>query len=190
MYISKGNRKLKEKFLIWSLPSEVTCPGSTPLCRKRCYAKKAERLYRGVLRCRYRNLIDSLQEDFTEKMVDEIRKRKRRLFRIHEAGDFYNQEYLEKWFEIARQLPGVKFLAYTASFHLDFTGCPDNLQIIWSIWSDTDVTKVPPAGPRSFIGNSRYLDPARFDRAFLCPGKCANCLYCWYPKGDVRFKIH
>lgn len=196
MYVSEGNRKLEGGlFLIWNLPSEVTCPGSTPLCRRRCYAKKAERLHRGVLQCRYRNLEESRRKDFAERLVREIRKklekRPRRLFRIHEAGDFYSQGYLNSWFEVAACFPDVRFLAYTTSFHLDFSRKPPNMQIIWSVWSDTDVGKIPP-GPRSFVGNSRHLDPDRFDRAFLCTGKCADCQFCWYADelGDVRFRIH
>lgn len=93
------------------------------------------------------------------------------------------------WFEIAKRLPHIRFLAYTQSFHLNFDQRPQNFQIIWSVWPDTDMTKVPP-GPRSFVGDARFLDPDRFDRAFVCWGKCAGCQYCWYPREDVKFKIH
>ncbi len=193
MYISTGNRKLQKEFLIWNLPSEVTCPGATELCKRRCYAKKAERIYKGVLTSRYRNLEDSRRPDFADKMAEAVdrlaKKLSRRLFRVHEAGDFYDQGYLDKWFEIARRLPHVRFLAYTQSFGLNFVNCPQNFQIIWSVWPDTDISRVPP-GPRSFIGDSRFLDPERFDKAFICAGKCAGCRYCWFPRGDVRFRIH
>lgn len=195
MYISEGNRKLHDRFLIWNLPSGVTCPGSTPLCRRWCYAKKAERLHRGVLACRHRNLAASRRSDFPLNLARAIEhklaRKPNRLFRIHEAGDFYSQAYLDTWFTVAALFPAVRFLAYTASFHLDFSRKPPNLQIIWSVWADTNPHRVP-SGPRSFVGYSRSLDPERFDRAFLCPGKCADCLYCWFADdlGDVRFRLH
>ena len=35
--------------------------------------------------------------------------------RIHESGDFFNEDYLEAWIKVAQQMPNVKFYAYTKS---------------------------------------------------------------------------
>ena len=123
-----GNKKLKNnettRFMIWNLPSVITCPYRTALCEKSCYAQKAERVYPQVLPSRERNLEESKQEDFVENMIFTIEKHlvskafqgKKTVFRIHESGDFYNINYARKWVEIAKHFENDKriiFLAYT-----------------------------------------------------------------------------
>jgi hypothetical protein len=53
--------------------------------------------------------------------------------RIHDSGDFYSQEYLNKWADVARALPHLTFYAYTKSLHLKLDGLPDNLRIVQSL---------------------------------------------------------
>ena len=127
MYLSTGNHKLKPtadtKFLIWNLPAEKTCPFATELCKKFCYAKKAERQYKGARNAREINFNDSLRPSFTVTLALEICKYinrpswqgKKVLFRIHESGDFYNKEYAQKWIDIANVFQNIQFLAYTKS---------------------------------------------------------------------------
>jgi len=50
---------------------------------------------------------------FKGAMALEILKLQPKYFRIHDVGDFYNYEYLEKWVSIMREFPKVKFYAYT-----------------------------------------------------------------------------
>src|SRR5574343_650785 len=117
MKLSRGNRKLKQGYLIWNLPAVKTCPGSTAICRKLCYARKAERVYPDVLPCRMSNYHDSKKESFTDDMIMLIEKTLKTYkkfngyFRVHESGDFYNQKYLDSWFKIVAQFPEIKFLA-------------------------------------------------------------------------------
>ncbi len=193
MYISTGNRKLEKSsrlFLIWNIPAEASCPGSTPLCRKYCYAKKAERLYRGVRKCREENMAASRRPNFVSEIISLIEKiGPRPYFRIHESGDFYDQRYLNAWADIARQFPDTIFLAYTQSFHLEFLNIPENMVIRYSVWPDTDISLLPD-GPLAFVGDSRFLMPDRYDKAVQCSKKCADCLFCWNSRLDVRFAIH
>ena len=37
------------------------------------------------------------------------------IFRIHEAGDFFSQEYFDAWIEVAKKMPQTLFYAYTTS---------------------------------------------------------------------------
>ena len=181
-YISYGNRKVG-KIPTFSLPAVVTCPGATPLCKKICYARKAERAWPNVLASRLRNFMISTEEEFTQLMINEIRRRKSvKYFRIHESGDFYDQLYLEKWFNIARALPNVKFLAFTKSFHLDFSKRPSNLIIYYSVMPDTTM-EVPDDGPRAYL----MCGP---ENIHVCYGKCDECLFCWEVQKDVRMKKH
>lgn len=160
----------------WSIPEIKTCPGSTPLCRRYCYARKASRLYRFVCPCRENNLLACNSPGFVERMVGLIAAKRPKFFRIHEAGDFFSQEYLDKWNSICSSLPRIKFLAFTKSFHLNYSRCPSNLQIVWSIWPDTDHDKVP-EGPKNYTG-----DCGDTGKSFPCHGKCDGCWKCWFLK--------
>lgn len=184
-YVSDGNEKMS--LPTWSLPCKATCPGSTALCRSTCYARKAEVAYPDCLPSRARNYAASMDDNFVDRMVEIIAGKACSFFRIHESGDFYSQSYLEKWFAIARQLPDVHFLAFTKSFSLDFSGCPSNLQLVWSIYPDTDLSTVP-AGPRAYAGK---FTPRR--ETVECPGGCDACGMCWAIRtinADVHFAMH
>lgn len=153
-----GNKKLqnneKVRFIIWNLPSVKTCPFATELCKKSCYARKAERVYPSVLPSREKNFMDSLQPDFVERMIFTIEKElnskkcagKKVVFRIHESGDFYNLEYTKKWIEITKHFEhnnNIVFLAYTKSLvYLICAGYntrhfPHNFVVRSSLWDDT-----------------------------------------------------
>lgn len=174
-------------FPTWSLPAKSTCPGCTRLCSGKCYARKAELAYPTVLPSRKRNLASSREPGFVSAMVALITAKAPRFFRVHESGDFYSQAYLERWFAICRACPTVRFLAFTKSFHLDFGNKPANLQVIWSVWPDTDMSKVP-SGPRAYAGEFKARR-----KTLECPGGCDHCGMCWDIRkvgADVHFSIH
>ena len=121
--LSEENKKLvpnkDTKFLIFNLPSKITCPFATELCRKFCYAVKSETAYPTVLPSRQKHFEESKQADFVERVVFTIesylmrpsyKNAKKIVVRIHESGDFYNQMYVNKWFEIAEHFKKIKGL--------------------------------------------------------------------------------
>lgn len=190
--LSIKNHKMKHGFVIWNLPEKITCPGSTAMCRENCYAVKASKqYYHTAIPSRKRNHESSLQDDFAAEMIHIIGKIVKRksfngLFRIHEAGDFYSQEYLNKWIDICAAFPKVKFLAFTKSFHLDFSRIPANLQIVNSVWPDTTAT-ILSQFPIAYAGNCRD------DNTIECFGQCDNCGICWNLSEvgkNVHFNIH
>lgn len=185
IYIAPKN--LKMGLPTWSIPAISTCPGCTKSCAKECYARKAERQYPSVLPRRKANLEATKRGDFVHSVNAWLAKRSPDFFRIHESGDFYDQPYLDKWLAICRANPGTKFLAFTKSFHLDFSMVPQNLTVVWSIWPDTDMSKVP-SGPRAYA-----VSPGS-DRDIHCPGRCDGCMVCWHLgraiKRNVWFTIH
>jgi hypothetical protein len=186
IYVSNGNKKMS--LPTFSLPARQTCPGCTTQCAAKCYARKAEIAYPGVLPSRKRNWLATKQSAFVTGMIAIVKRKGKKWFRIHESGDFYSQAYLEKWVEIVAACPEVKFLAFTKSFHLDFSAAQKlkNLSLVWSVWPDTDLSTVPP-GPRAYAGDSGPAD------ALECPGNCDTCLVCWSlaKRGiDVHFTIH
>lgn len=158
-----GNKKLVNnenvRFMIWNLPAVVTCPYRTAMCEKSCYARKAERVYPQVLPSRLENLEDSKKESFAAYMIRTIEyylakksfNGKKVYFRIHESGDFYNQEYFNKWMEIIRYFendPRIVFEAYTKSIRYaiaagyGISDFPSNFIVRASVWDDTKVEEL------------------------------------------------
>jgi len=194
VYISQGNRRMK--IPTFSLPAEVTCPNATKLCKKYCYAKKAENVYKNVLPSRQRNYEESKDIlSFAVSVTKWLNKHKPKYFRIHESGDFYSQEYLDIWCGIARLHPETKFLAYTQMYDLNYSFKPNNLILYWSIWPDSK--KVPDCGLKAYVkDNGKNKIPTYNTQGFLCKKghgtniTCDKCLYCFEGKGDVVFEIH
>ena len=54
-----------------------------------------------------------MQDNFVELMNKDIKDKKAEYIRVHDSGDYYSKEYLNKWLEIARQNPGIRFYSYT-----------------------------------------------------------------------------
>ena len=216
---TNGNKKLRNtdkiRFMIWNLPAMKTCPYSTEMCRKSCYARKAERCYPSVLPSRERNYEESTFDNFVENMIftieSELNSKKYRgkvaVFRIHESGDFYNYEYARKWVSIARHFENrtdLVFLAYTKSLvylvrlGYGLSGFPRNLVIRSSLWDDTGVYNrattetfnfpVYTALTRSDM-NEKLRNGERFTEC-RCDD-CATCGKCWNPsERDIICEIH
>lgn len=106
------NRKLSPgRIAVFNLLAEIpickyNCPG--------CYAKKAQR-NKNVVIHRLKNYMYSTMPNFEEKISEEIVKNKHKFIaiRVHEAGDFYSQEYVNKWVRIAKGFPDLLFYTYT-----------------------------------------------------------------------------
>jgi hypothetical protein len=191
-HITFGNKKMT--IPIFSIPAVKTCTGSTPLCRKYCYAKKAEELFPAVLPRRKRNLALSKTPEFVDKISAELATAPLIPFvRIHESGDFYSQEYLDKWFEVCKRFPKRTFLAFTKAFNLDFSKKPKNFKLYYSVFPDTDCAKVPKGG-RKAITQITYksfkgVNP-EIGKAVHCGGYCDTCLVCFVAKQNVYFPVH
>ena len=74
----------------------------------RCYAASAER-FPAVRKLRWSNYDDVLagKEIIIPEEVTNVR--------IHSSGDFFSQKYFDKWLEVCRKHPNVKFWAFTKS---------------------------------------------------------------------------
>ncbi len=74
----------------------------------RCYAASAER-FPGVRKSRWENYEAMLNNEpiILPKGITHLR--------IHSSGDFFSQDYFDKWLQVARDNPTVKFWAFTKS---------------------------------------------------------------------------
>ena len=87
-----------------------------------CYAGRAQAQYPGANIQAFSNLKLLNKFKTSEEMANLIIKslkfhglQNTDLFRIHEAGDFFSQEYFDAWLEVARRMPSTLFYAYTVS---------------------------------------------------------------------------
>ena len=189
----RGNHKLPREIAIFNLPHLITCPGATAECRQYCYARKAESQYPHSLPYRYKNWEASKRLDFVGFAIVELsHMRTVRAVRIHESGDFYNQEYLDKWVEIAKAMPNLIFTAYTKSLHLDFSKFRKlpNTVLFASIDPTTPkwmLEKNKIKAKATVIPKDAKVPTGYFD----CPGSCKVCTHCYTrPARSVAFHKH
>jgi hypothetical protein len=118
-----------------------TCPAALA-CRAVCYAKQGTYRFANVVKARHHNLALSQRADFADLIIADlstmvVKSRKCRkpynVVRLHDAGDFYSQSYLDAWAKVAAAYPAVIFYAYTKSLHLDLSVIPANLRITQSL---------------------------------------------------------
>jgi hypothetical protein len=116
--LSKGNSKLGRSIWCFSIPAGASCPGKSDLCSERCYAQKGFFVMPSVRKSQQTNWEASRMKDFPERMIEEIRKKKCAIVRIHVAGDLYSAEYTKKWHKIVKACPDVRFFIYTRSWRI------------------------------------------------------------------------
>jgi len=157
-----GNSKIHKSCGITTLPTSVCkmqCKG--------CYARKAEKRFPAVLTARKQHLEATKQNNYISIMISEIKASGVKVFRIHESGDFYSQEYTNKWKSIMEALPEVKFYTYTKSSFI--MPVLPNFNLIQSI--------VPGKGFN--FGNQQYCEELQQEGYFLCPcikGSSVECM--------------
>jgi len=125
--IYNRNRKLgKETYHFMLSPDICTKYGAiaqTKLCFVICYAKKNNYTFPHVIARMKINYEWSLTDDFVEQIVSQIQKiqvgkHPMKRFRIHSSGDFYDENYWQKWLKIVSEFPSIKFMAYTRNIHI------------------------------------------------------------------------
>jgi hypothetical protein len=138
-------RKIKDKrtfnFGIPAYKSKsgfVTCPAAAA-CIKGCYAKSGAYLFSNVAQAFERRLEATLRDDFVSIALSQLDRQRVERLRIHDSGDFYSKEYLNKWLEIIKARPNIEFYAYTKNRPL-FEGLklPSNFIIIRSFGGKYD----------------------------------------------------
>ena len=183
--LTRGNHKLSSNTLIFNLPAipEVCgriCPG--------CYAIKAQRVYPAVLPSRMQKLAASRLDTFSTAILKELANAKKpfKYVRIHESGEFYSQDYINSWTDIASSFPQYTFYAYTKRLsEFDFSSFKSlpNVVLINSL----------------HFGKLNYGKPGSEPATvFICPAtkltRCGiECVYCMTKQAQhngVYFHIH
>ena len=208
IHIQEGNSVLVDNedfgFLIFSLPARECCPYATDLCKKICYGRNAQELFEHVYDCRKRNYQESLKDTFVNDMIEIIEYNLQRkkyenktiLFRIHETGDMYSQEYTNKWIEISNYFKNnskIIFQSYTKSLpyiekHINDT----NIKFMFSIMQDTkneDIDLVHKLGLNTFEAVPSDIFESISDD-HKCEGDCSKCKECYTGCKDMVVEYH
>lgn len=170
--IKRGNRKIGADTLIFNMGPANLCPSrDRGLCQvaDKCYAIKAERQYHHVVpQFRFRQARFWLEND-SKTIANTIKAKKESVrrgsilyVRVNESGDFWSQECVDKLFEIANEVPELRFYTYTARRDLNFEGRPDNLVINGS----------------GFMVDNQFTAVNEVSGQFACVGDCRDCILC------------
>lgn len=139
--LSMGNTKIGKNLLrtaSFGLEALKTCP-SAGACASSCFALSGNYLFKSVKDAQERRLQASYRTDFVDELCKELVKLRVGAVRVHDSGDYYTEEYLDKWIEIAKRNPSVIFYSYTKSINFFKSDVntwkkvlPDNLVITFS----------------------------------------------------------
>jgi len=117
-----------------------TCPNAGA-CAKGCYALAGAYRFSNVAKTFEARLAVTLSNDFVNAMLKEIDNCRAERIRIHDSGDFYSEEYLDKWVSIMQARPNVEFYAYTkmvSMFKRRAKDLPKNFKLVFSFGGTED----------------------------------------------------
>lgn len=196
-----SNTKLGKGIASWNIPAVLTCPGRTKECESVCYANKG--LFKLQSNLHKTNMLIADTKEFVDDINKEFATGKIKAVRIHAAGDFYSERYIEKWIKIVKDNPNVKFWAYTRSWRrpelidgLERLSKEPNIQLFASIDNECRNENIPIWLRQADIVN----DFDNRENYVQCPNQknktitCDKCTYCFKPAGNkkinVQFRIH
>ena len=181
-----------QKVGLFNLPAKATCT-PTKWClegkngKPICYALRNNCLLPSVIKATQERFKQSKRKDFTERMIREIKDRFN-FFRIHATGDFYSEEYVEKWIKIVQACPNTLFR--TTTRRRDLTKALKRLHkepnVIVRESLDT-VRRKPqmnlPVAAITSVGIKKDV--------IACPNDCDKCNHlCWKKPKNVVFEEH
>lgn len=139
----------------WTIPAFrsktglATCPNAGA-CAAGCYARMGAYVWGNVQAAHEKKLELTQSDTFISEMVSEIeswlakRTVKNLKVRIHDAGDFYSIDYLNRWIAVMSHFATdsrVSFYAYTKQvelFQSEATRIPQNFTVIFSFGGKQD----------------------------------------------------
>ena len=137
--LKKTSKHFNKRVFNFGLPAYISRTGKVVCrmadqCIKFCYAKKGAYIWSNVAPAFEKRLEISMQDNFVDLMIAEIKKKKVDYVRVHDSGDYYDKRYLAKWFKIAELLPNVRFYSYTNEVGMikNLESIPKNYDFIFS----------------------------------------------------------
>ena len=186
--ISNGNTKLG-KIPSISMPPGLSCIDCAPCLTEGCYAMKAFRQYPAVRKAWTSNF--EFWTNDSDKFFDEfntwLKKNKPERFRLFVGGDLPDEKFLEEMILMTRLHPDTSFLVYTKRYEYDYSGKPDNLQVVLSTWPGV------PLPTNTDLPWAWLEEDARRRKSyphFVCPGGCSDtCNFSCWDKLDSKTHV-
>jgi len=190
---TKGNSKLSKDILTWSITAGMEVCGKE--C-KGCYAMKEQTRWKNVRDSRYTKYEFSKTDVFVPVAVKELNKYGKKFVRVHASGEFYSQEYVDKWTEIAKQCPDLIFYTYTKRMKdFDFTELKSLPNFV------LHNSYVEGNGTKTNFGSLEYIEElSKNTGGFICPlakdrtGQCGTtCTWCMEKENEgtpILFEQH
>lgn len=183
IYSNGNNTKLGNNVSILNLPPIKTCVNCST-CAGSCYARFRYQ-YPNVQKRWNRNLEMTQRGDFVELSTIELKYKATPIVRFHESGDFYNDEYIDKCFDLAVANPNISFYGYTKNKNALRLNVLSNVNIIYS-FVDTNIGEVRNYGTKEYCEYLRdnynaTICPHGYTadkENFKCMIDCQECLTC------------
>lgn len=148
MKLFTQNKDLKKTGVFgWTLPAHWvtltngtkfnTCPNAG-ICAAFCYAKNGTFMFSNVRKAHTEKLelVLNNREKWIELINEELKLKKyiNKFIRIHDAGDFFSEQYAIDWVSIAHENKQCIFYTYTKEVRLfkDMGALPENFIVIYS----------------------------------------------------------
>lgn len=153
--LSQNSELRPDGIFNWSLPAFAVklsdgtnfnvCP-KAGACASYCYARNGTYNFSNVKGRHIANLEYTLYQpdEWYQQMLAEVSHPKMRgkYVRIHDAGDFYSEDYLRLWLKIATECPEVTFYCYTKEVSMFKRvvepNCPENFRYLYSMGGKED----------------------------------------------------
>lgn len=123
-----------------------------------CYAADIEARYKNAYFLHKRNMDSSKESWFVDELSKQIKFSGTNFHRWHSSGDFYDYSYFKKILEVIKNLPEVKFYAYTkrATFMKKYIENPlKNFVMMYSFGGTEDKIAVDAKLPMAHV----IIDP-------------------------------
>lgn len=111
--LSRGNAKIDKSCFIYSHTPIVGCGAGCKHCKNTCYAKPLYDMRKQVKAKWDRNLELTKSDELYTRFCNELQDRKVQKVRLMQAGDFYNADVTNKFYNIIKDSPNVTFYGYT-----------------------------------------------------------------------------
>jgi hypothetical protein len=110
-----GNSKLHPSILTWNIPASMEVCGR--VC-KGCYARSTMARWKTVKNKWEANYELSKTDEFVKLASEELHQKSGtyKYVRLHGSGEFYSQEYVDKWVILAKAFPDIMFYTYTKRY--------------------------------------------------------------------------
>jgi hypothetical protein len=157
-------------------------PGS--VCSK-CYAFRNNYNYPGVKKAheaRYQALSHPQWVEAMTLLIGHYTDKNDPYFRVHDSGDLQDENHLQMWIQVARNLPWVMFWVPTKESTMvkrvmsATEDWPENLTIRLSA---PMIEQEPPASMAGYLTSTVKAGVGEECRAYTRGNKCGPCRACW-----------